>query len=80
MAGRCSFRRFLIEVDHHVNERKKSDKKTQAEVQREIFEGLKGHQPKSDQELNEWLATDEGKNATTLKTTEFSFWGDRARS
>ena len=54
--------------------------KARAETPREIFEGVKGHTPKSDQELNEWLATDEGKKATMFKLTDFSFWGDRARS
>jgi hypothetical protein len=62
-----------------MSEEKKSEK-TQAEIQRDIFEGLKGRQPKSDQELNEWFATDEGQKATMFKVSEFSFWGDRARS
>jgi len=58
----------------------KKPKKTQAEVQRDVFQALNGRQPKSDQELNEWLATDEGKEATLFMVTEFSFWGDRVRS
>ena len=41
-----------------MSEQKKSEK-TQAEVQRDVFQALNGRQPKSDQELNEWLATDE---------------------
>jgi hypothetical protein len=43
-----------------MSKQKKSDK-TQANVQRDIFEGLECRQPKSDQELRKWLATDEGK-------------------
>ena len=62
-----------------MSKQKKSDK-TQANVQRDIFEGLNGRRPKSDQELRKWLATDEGKKATMFIVTEFSFWGDRARS
>jgi len=62
-----------------MSEQKKSEK-TQAELQRDIFEGLNGRQPKSDQELSEWLATDEGKNATMFMVTGFLLWGDRARS
>ena len=62
-----------------MNEQKKSEK-TQEEIQRDIFEALNGRQPKSDQELGEWLATDEGKKATMFMVTEVSFWGDRARS
>jgi hypothetical protein len=62
-----------------MSEQKKSEK-TQAELQRDIFEGLNGRLPKSDQELSEWLATDEGKKATMFTITKFSFWGDRTRS
>ena len=62
-----------------MSEQKKSEK-TQAEVQRDAFQSLNGREPKSDQELSEWLATDEGKQATMFTVTEFSFWGDRARS
>ncbi|MGB9209676.1 MAG: hypothetical protein WCB78_16380, partial [Pseudolabrys sp.] len=44
------------------------------------FEGMKGRQPRSDQELNEWLAIDEGKEATIFEATALSTWGDKARS
>ena len=62
-----------------MSEQEKSEK-TQAEIQRDIFEALNGRQPTSDQEFSEWLATDEGKKATTFMVTEFSLCGDRARS
>jgi hypothetical protein len=42
----------------------------------DTFEGMKGRQPKSDQELNEWLATDEGKQATMFEPTLISRWGE----
>ena len=54
--------------------------KTQAQILRDAFEGMKGRQPKSDQELNDWLATDEGKEATIFEATALSTWGDKARS
>ena len=38
--------------------------KSEIQILRDAFEGMKGRQPKSDQELKEWLATDEGKEAT----------------
>ena len=44
-----------------MNEKEKSEKIQAA------FEGMKGRQPSSDQELNEWLATDEGKMATMFE-------------
>lgn len=49
------------------------DKAAKSEIQilRDAFEGMKGRQPKSDQELKEWLATDEGKEATLFESTSF---------
>ena len=54
--------------------------KAQAKMLRDIFEGIKGHPPKSDQELNEWLATDEGKEATYFEPAAASRWGEIGRS
>ena len=59
---------------------KEKSEKTQAQILRDAFEGMKGRQPKSDQELKEWLATDEGKEATIFEATSLSSWGDNARS
>jgi hypothetical protein len=58
-----------------VSEEKKAEK-TQAQILSDAFEGMKGRQPKSDQELNEWLATDEGKQATMFEPTLMSRWGE----
>jgi hypothetical protein len=54
------------------------DKAAKSEIQilRDAFEGMKGRQPKSDQELKEWLATDEGKEATMFESTSFSRFGE----
>ena len=58
-----------------MSEQEKSEK-----IQAQIlgaFEGMKqGRQPKSDQELEEWLATDEGKEATMFESTSFSRFGE----
>ena len=62
-----------------MSEQEKSEK-TQAQIQRDIFEALNGRQAKSDQEFSEWLTAEEGKKATTFMVNEFSVWGDRARS
>ena len=62
-----------------MSEQEKSQK-TQAQILRDVFEGMKGRQPKSDQELKEWLATDEGKEATLFEATSLSPWGDKGRS
>ena len=62
-----------------MSEKEKAPK-TRAEFLRDAFEGLKGRQPKSDDELNQWLATDEGKVATLFDDTSLSTWGERGRS
>jgi hypothetical protein len=54
--------------------------KSAAQVLRDVFEGLKGRQPQSDQELQEWLASDEGKEATVFESTAASRWGEVGRS
>jgi hypothetical protein len=54
--------------------------KTQAQFLRDAFEGIKGRQPKSEQELKEWLATDEGKEATIFESTSFSRFGETGRA
>jgi len=43
---------------------------------RDAFEGMKGRQPSTDQELRDWLASDEGKVATMFDTAEVYFWGE----
>jgi hypothetical protein len=58
-----------------MSEQKKAEK-TQAQILRDAFEGMKGRPPKSDNELNEWLATDEGKQATMFEPTLVSRWGE----
>jgi hypothetical protein len=54
--------------------------RAQAQMLRNIFEGIKGRQPRSDQELKEWLATDEGKEATIFESASVSRWGETGRS
>jgi hypothetical protein len=54
--------------------------KTRIQFLRDVFEGMKGRQPMSDDELNQWLATDEGKMATLFDDTTLSPWGERGRS
>ena len=50
--------------------------KSELQFLRDAFEGMKGRQPKSDQELKEWLATDEGKEATMFESTSFSLFDE----
>jgi CRP/FNR family transcriptional regulator, nitrogen fixation regulation protein len=46
----------------------------------EFFEVIKGRQPKTEAELQEWFTSLEGKAATLFKLTSLSRWGDRVRS
>jgi hypothetical protein len=52
----------------------------QARTPHDIFEGINGRRPKSDQELNEWLASPEGKAAMAFEPTSLSRWGETGRS
>jgi len=54
--------------------------KTEAEFLRDAFEGMMGRQPTSDDELNRWLATHEGKMATIFDNTTLSLFGERGRA
>jgi hypothetical protein len=59
---------------------KREVENTQVRILRDVFEGIKGRQPKSDQELKEWLATDEGKTAAMFEPTLLSRWGEIGHS
>jgi hypothetical protein len=58
------------------------EEQKRAEAQRllDLFEGAKGRRPESDQELNDWLASPEGKAATGFELASFSRWGESGRS
>ena len=58
----------------------KEKAKSEIQILRDVFEGMKGRQPGSDQELKEWLATDEGKQATMFESTSFSRFGETGRA
>jgi len=52
----------------------------QARTAHDIFEGINSRRPKSDQELNEWLASPEGKAAMAFEPTSLFRWGETGRS
>ena len=60
----------------------KKDDAEQAELKmlREAFQGIKGREPKTDQELQEWLASPEGQAATAFASTSASRWGETGRA
>jgi hypothetical protein len=45
-----------------------------------LFEGATGRRPKTDKELDEWLASPEGKTATMFEPTSLSRWGETGRA
>jgi len=59
---------------------KENLKKVEAPTLRDLFEGIKGRQPKSLEELEQWLTTDEGKEATLFESASASRWGETGRS
>jgi CRP/FNR family nitrogen fixation transcriptional regulator len=46
----------------------------------ELYEGVNGRRPKTEEELHGWLASLEGKAATLFNLTSLSRWGEMARS
>jgi CRP/FNR family transcriptional regulator, nitrogen fixation regulation protein len=46
----------------------------------ELFEGVNGRRPRTEEELQEWLVSPEGKAATLFNLTSGSRWAERARS
>jgi predicted ArsR family transcriptional regulator len=67
-----SGRRFIMLRNQFANGR--------SERPAELFEGVKGRRPKTEEELHDWLASPEGKAATLFNLTSLSRWGERARS
>ena len=59
-----------------------SDKEETMKAQRliDLFEGAKGRRPKTERELEGWLASPEGKAATAFELTSVSRWGETGRS
>jgi hypothetical protein len=62
-----------------MSEKEKAEK-TQAEILRDAFQAIKSRPPKTDRELEEWLASDEGKVATAFDLSSGSRWGETGRS
>ena len=54
--------------------------KSKVQILRDVFEGMKGRQPRSDQELKDWLISDEGKVATMFEPNLASRWGEIGHS
>jgi hypothetical protein len=59
---------------------KEEAEKAQVATLRTIFEGIKGRPPRTDRELEEWLASAEGKTAAMFELTSASRWGETGRS
>ena len=55
---------------------KKEAEKAHTPTHRDIFEGIKGRPPKTDRELEEWLASAEGKAAMMFEPASTTRWGE----
>ena len=67
-----SDRRSIMLRNHSANGR--------GETAAELFEGVNGHRPKTEKELQEWLVSPEGKAAMLFNLTSLSRRGEMARS
>ena len=56
------------------------DKNAEAPEPRVVYEAIKGRLPKNDQELREWLSSDEGKAAMIFEPAPAARWGEVGRS
>jgi hypothetical protein len=74
-------RRGAIEIEgrHHIVLRNQYTN-GRSETMVDLFEGMRGHRPRSQQELSDWLVSPEGKAATVFNLISFSRSEDRARS
>jgi hypothetical protein len=59
---------------------KEQAEKTQDQILRLFFQGVLGRQPKTDQELKEWLTSPVGRAAVMFDATSLSRWGETGRS
>ena len=73
-------RRGAIEISGHSIVLRNQSTNGRGERLAELFEGVKGRLPKTEEELHEWFASPEGKAATLFNLTSLSRWGERARS
>ncbi len=74
-------RRGAIEISGYrsiVLRNQSADGKVERLIQ--VYEGVNGRRPKTEEELREWSASLEGKAATLFNITSLSRWGERARA
>ena len=53
---------------------------TQKAQMKLLFEGSKGREPKTDEELQQWLVSPEGVAAMAFELTSLSPWGEKGRA
>jgi len=59
---------------------KETAKIAQAQTARNIFEGIIGRPPNTDEELQKWVSSAEGRAAMMFDSTSGSRWGETGRS
>jgi hypothetical protein len=55
---------------------KRDAEKPNTPTTHDIFQAIKHRAPETDQELKEWLASDEGKAATMFESLPATRWGE----
>ena|SRR5262245_36562821 len=72
-------KKFQIDLEVAMTDKAEAEK-AQAKILHDLFEGANGRPPKTDQELNDWLASPQGKAATLFAPTLADRWGSVGRS
>src|SRR5262249_52735915 len=78
-AARALLEQFQVDLEVAMADKREAEN-TQAKVLLDLFERSRGRLPKTDRELNDWLASPEGKAATLFEPTSANRWGATGRS
>jgi len=78
-AARDVLRSFQTDLEVAMTDKAEAEK-DQAKMLLDLFEGANGRLPKTDKELNEWLASPAGQAATLFAPASLDRWGNVGRS
>src|SRR5215211_4162664 len=77
-AARSLLETFQASQEAAISDKKEAEKALARRL-RDVFEGVNGRAPKTDHELAEWLASAEGKAATTFEPAPLPPWMELGR-
>jgi hypothetical protein len=77
-AARSLLETFQASLEAAISDKKEAEEALARRL-RDLFEGANGRAPKTDHELDEWLASPEGKAATAFEPTPLPRWMELGR-